>query len=217
MTRCLPADWPIEISYAENGKEGLEVIRAGKGELVFLDLNMPVMDGYDVLHEIQSKDLPALAIVVSGDVQEEAYNRVKKLGAIEFIQKPVSPEQIIKILRDYGIHEHHENGKVREEALEVRAEEGYQEMANIALGRAVKLLAQYLDVFVEMAVPHASHLALSELHMALQHISVNDTVSAVSQGFVGGGISGEALLMFNDSNVEKIANLLHYDKEIDAE
>jgi chemotaxis protein CheY-P-specific phosphatase CheC len=222
MTRCLPANWPIDITYAENGREGLEIIRAGKGELVFLDLNMPEMDGYDVLREIQSQDLPAMAIVVSGDVQEEAYVRVKQLGALEFIQKPVSPEQIVKILRDYGIHDSNihgsgENGKRREESLEVHAEEAYQELANIALGRAVKLLAQYLDVFVEMSLPHASHLALGELHMALEHISINDKVSAVSQGFVGGGIAGEALLMFNDSNTEKIANLLHYDKEINAD
>ena len=237
MTRCLPPNWPIDISYAENGKEGLEIIRAGKGELVFLDLNMPEMDGYEVLREIQRHDLPAMAIVVSGDIQEEAYNRVKKLGAIEFIQKPVSAEQIVKILRDYGIHDHciaedciDENGiegscikdngeikKRRDDALEVRSEEGYQELANIALGRAVKLLAQYLDVFVDMSLPHANHLPLGELHMALEHISINDKVSAVSQGFVGGGIAGEALLMFNDSNTEKIAKLLHYDKEINAD
>jgi len=91
MTRCLPADWPIDISYAENDKEGLEIIRAGKGQLVFLDLNMPVMDGYDVLREIQSQDLPTMAIVVSGDVQEGAYARVKQLDAREFIHEPVSP------------------------------------------------------------------------------------------------------------------------------
>jgi chemotaxis protein CheY-P-specific phosphatase CheC/CheY-like chemotaxis protein len=214
MTRCLPADWPIEISYASNGKEGLDVIRAGKGDLVFLDLNMPEMDGYEVLSEIQSGDLPAMSIVVSGDVQEEAYSRVKKLGALDFIQKPVAVDDIIRILKEYGIHETATGNAPREADFSVNLEEGYQELANIALGRAVKLLAQYLDVVVDMSIPHASQLELAELHMALNHIKVNDRVSAVSQGFIGGGISGEALLMFNDSNIEKIASLLHYDKAI---
>lgn len=211
MTRCLPANWPIEISYAENGVKGLEVIRSGKGDLVFLDLNMPEMDGYEVLREIQSRDLPAMSIVVSGDVQKEAYQRVKKLGALDFIQKPVSSEEIVRILREYGIHETGSDQAVRADEIVVQLEEGYQELANIALGRAVKLLAQYLDVFVDMSIPRASHLALSELHMALNHISVDDQVSAVSQGFMGGGIAGEALLMFNDSNVQGIASLLNYD------
>tara|TARA_R110002073_G_scaffold1906_5_gene13393 strand:- start:255 stop:1232 length:978 start_codon:yes stop_codon:yes gene_type:complete len=211
MMRCLPADWPIEISYASNGKEGLDVIRAGKGELVFLDLNMPEMDGYEVLSEIQTHDLPAMSIVVSGDVQTEAYSRVKKLGALDFIQKPVSVDEIIRILKEYGIHDA-ATGEHRDDEMAVPFEEGYQELANIALGRAVKLLAQYLDVFVEMSIPHAYQLALGELNMALSHIQVDDRVSAVSQGFMGGGMGGEALLMFNDSNLESIASLLHYDK-----
>lgn len=141
MMRCLPADWPIEVSYASNGKEGLAAIRAGKGDLVFLDLNMPEMDGYEVLSEIQAKDLPTMSIVVSGDVQTGAYSRVKKLGALDFIQKPVSADEIIRILKDYGIHTT-ATGEHREDDLPVQFEEEYQELANSALGRAADLLAK---------------------------------------------------------------------------
>jgi chemotaxis protein CheY-P-specific phosphatase CheC len=220
MARCLPGDWPVEISYAANGKEGLDVIRAGKGEVVFLDLNMPEMDGFEVLEHIQSDDLNALSIVVSGDVQEESYSRVKKLGALDFIKKPVSTDEIIRILHAYGIHEpaaSEMTGEVAHVGEEFREEEAFQEMANVALGRAVKLLAQYLDSFVEMSIPHASNLALGELQMTLQHVSVDDRVSAVSQGFVGSGISGEALLIFNESNIQSIAELLKYEGEINDE
>ena len=217
MTRCLPGDWPVEITYAANGKEGLDVIRAGKGEVVFLDLNMPEMDGYEVLEHIQSDDLNALSIVVSGDVQDEAYTRVKQLGALDFIQKPVSTDEIIRILQAYGIHEpaaSEVTGNVAHEGEAFREEEAYQEMANVALGRAVKLLAKYLGTFVEMSIPHASQLALGELQMTLQHVTVDDQVSAVSQGFVGSGIGGEALLIFNESNIQNIAELLKFEDEL---
>jgi CheY-like chemotaxis protein len=86
MARTLPKEWDVDISYATNGAEGLEVIRAGKGEIVFLDLNMPVMDGYEVLEAIQKEDLPALVIVVSGDIQIKAHERVKALCELDFIQ-----------------------------------------------------------------------------------------------------------------------------------
>ncbi len=207
----------MEIAYASNGQEGLEAIRAGQAELIFLDLNMPVMDGYEVLEEIQSQDLPALSIVVSGDVQEEAYSRVKKLGALDFIKKPVSTDEIIRILKTYGIHEpstSEATGNIAYEGDPVKSHEAYQELANVALGRAVKLLAKYLDNFVEMSIPHASEMEFAELQMALQHVSVDDRVSAVSQGFVGGGITGEALLIFNESNIESIAQLLNYEGEL---
>ena len=90
MARTLPKGWEVDITFAKNGAEGIEAIKAGKGEIVFLDLNMPVMDGYEVLEIIQREDLPALVIVVSGDIQIKAHERVKALGALDFIQNPDS-------------------------------------------------------------------------------------------------------------------------------
>ncbi len=103
MARALPKDWDVDISFAENGEMGLEAIKAGKGEVVFLDLTMPVLDGYGVLEVIKANDLPAMVIVVSGDIQPEAQTRVKALGAIDFIKKPTDKEKIVEVLSQYGI------------------------------------------------------------------------------------------------------------------
>ncbi len=105
MARALPSDWDVEITFAENGQVGLEAIKAGKGEVVFLDLTMPVLDGYGVLEAIKSNDLPAMVIVVSGDIQPEAQERVKKLGAMDFIKKPTNKEKITQVLTQFGILE----------------------------------------------------------------------------------------------------------------
>jgi CheY-like chemotaxis protein len=103
MSRSLPEDWPTEITFAKNGEEAIEEIKKGGQELMFLDLTMPVMDGYQTLEAIRKDDLPIMVIVVSGDIQPEARERVKKLGAIEFIKKPVDKDKIKKLLIDYGI------------------------------------------------------------------------------------------------------------------
>ncbi|MCH8550594.1 MAG: response regulator [Natronospirillum sp.] len=103
MARALPKDWDTEITYAANGEEALTAIRAGKGEVTFLDLTMPVMDGYAVLETIRKEDLPTVTIVVSGDVQPEALARVQKLGAIEFIKKPIDPDKTRTVLTQYGL------------------------------------------------------------------------------------------------------------------
>jgi len=52
VARSLPDDWEVDIEYATNGLEGLEAIRQGKGEMVFLDLTMPQMDGYQTIGAI---------------------------------------------------------------------------------------------------------------------------------------------------------------------
>ncbi|TNF32972.1 MAG: response regulator [Gammaproteobacteria bacterium] len=229
MARALPAGWDVDISFAGNGLEGLEVIKSGKSEIMFLDLNMPVMDGYQVLEYIRQHDLPVMVIVVSGDVQPEAYERVIKLGALDFIKKPVNAEQIEDILHKYGIWEKTE--KVRPVADKVAAKpvrknakpalndeaefiDSCQEIVNVAMGRAADLLARLLGAFVLMPIPNVNMLEASELRMALQFIKGRDSQSAVCQGFIGPGIAGEAFLIFNDASFNDIARLMKHEGAI---
>ena len=103
VARSLPEGWDVEITYAKNGVEGLAAIREGKGEMVFLDLTMPELDGYGVLEAVKSEQLKAIIIVISGDIQPTAHERVTSLGALDFIQKPVNPEKLRDVLEKFGL------------------------------------------------------------------------------------------------------------------
>jgi len=216
IARSLPKDWDISVSFAENGEQGVEAIRQGKGDIVFLDLNMPVMDGYQVLETICKDDLPAIVIVISGDIQPEAHKKVRDLGAIDFIQKPIHQEELVSLLASYGIYKagSHHSLEVEEPQANISLRDAMQEVSNIAMGRAGDLLARLLDVFVLLPIPNVNTLETSELHMALSSIASNDNVSAVSQGFISSGISGEALIIFHDSSFKDMAKLLKYDDKL---
>lgn len=103
MKRALPKDWDVEITEATNGEEAIAAYREGKGHVIFLDLTMPVKDGFQVLEQIKSDGLDSFVVVVSADIQPKAQQRVKELGAMAFVKKPVSTEVIISILKEYGI------------------------------------------------------------------------------------------------------------------
>lgn len=103
VARSLPDSWEVDVTFATNGNEGIEAIRAGKGEMVFLDLTMPGMDGYGVLERVKAEDLKCVIIVISGDIQPEARDRVKSLGALDFIKKPVNKEKLAEVLLTYGL------------------------------------------------------------------------------------------------------------------
>jgi two-component system chemotaxis response regulator CheY len=105
LVKSLPEDWEVDITQASDGAAALELYRAGKGAVIFLDLTMPVMNGFQVLEAIRHEGLDTFVIVVSADIQSGAMERVKALGAIGFIRKPVSTEAIRPILKEYGIHE----------------------------------------------------------------------------------------------------------------
>ena len=71
--------------------------------VMFLDLTMPVLDGFGVLEALRKEDMNSMVIVVSADIQPVAQERVMSMGAIAFVKKPVSAELISNVLKQYGV------------------------------------------------------------------------------------------------------------------
>ncbi len=92
-----------------------------------------------------------------------------------------------------------------------------QEITNVAMGQAGDKLARLLDTFVILSIPHIDIMRPSDIVMALHAIDTTDSVSGVCQGFIGGGISGEAMLLFNDTSFTDLAKLMNYDDELDPQ
>lgn len=91
----------------------------------------------------------------------------------------------------------------------------YQEISNVAMGQAADKLARLLDVYVILPIPRINIISASDLHMALAGANTSDNVSTVCQGFIGSGIAGEALLIFNDASFTDLAKLMKYEGTLD--
>lgn len=209
--------WNVEVTFAEHGLAGLEAIRGGKGDIMFLDLNMPIMDGYQVLERIRGDDLPVLVIVISGDIQPEAQAKISNLGALAFIKKPVEPIVITNILRTYGLLEELETtpSKPHNEVADIKFADYYQEIANVAMGQAAELLAKFLSTFVHLFVPKVEQITPSILEQRLIS-AVNDEHVLISQGFIGGGVAGESILISN-AKPEQVSQLISHSGQEDNE
>lgn len=217
LLRALPADWAVTISQASNGEEALEQLRAADFDLLLLDLTMPVLDGYGVLAALKAEGRAQKVIVVSGDVQEEAIRRVKELGALAFLKKPADPELLRQTLDKLGFL-NTPAAPVAPPAVvagepKVSFRDGFREVINVAMGQAAALLARVLGVFVQLPIPNVNILEVSELHMALADAQRGNGLTAVCQGYIGGGISGEALLIFHDSEVGDMAKLMRWQQQ----
>ncbi|WP_454720328.1 MULTISPECIES: response regulator [Cupriavidus] len=106
LIHALPDDWDIEISEATCGIEALAAYRAGLASIMFLDLTMPDMTGYEVLAALRREELNTFVIIVSADVQTGAKERASANGAVAFVEKPVSRDKLLPILREYGLYDH---------------------------------------------------------------------------------------------------------------
>ncbi|MDD5400876.1 MAG: ATP-binding protein [Sulfurimonas sp.] len=90
-----------EIDVAKNGKEAVDMFERGKYELILMDLQMPVMDGYEATKIIRSidKDIPIIAL--SANVMKDEIQKTKTAGMNEHLAKPIDVEKFFTTLSRY--------------------------------------------------------------------------------------------------------------------
>lgn len=95
MTRALDRG-DFQISEASGGQEALDLLQSQVFHLVLLDLLMPEVDGFHVLERMQSdQQLARIPVIMVSAVEEkEAVERCLKIGAVDYIAKPVGAETL---------------------------------------------------------------------------------------------------------------------------
>lgn len=90
--------WDIELAEAKNGAEALELFNHHNYDMLLLDLEMPVMDGFDTIREVRKKDplLPAVAFTAA--VFENMQETLAGHGFSSYIQKPFRPEDLYNLI-----------------------------------------------------------------------------------------------------------------------
>lgn len=100
MKSCIPKDPNYELFDAADGQNGVEKYKEVKPDLTFMDLTMPVMDGFQALAEILKFDPKAMVIVCTADVQIKAIAKAHDLGAFSVVKKPPAKESIAAAIRE---------------------------------------------------------------------------------------------------------------------
>lgn len=103
VMRAIPENWDVDITEAQNGVEAIANYEQGLADVMFLDLTMPEMDGFQVLEHLHNIDAKSVVIVISADIQPYAQERVRQLGAVTFLQKPLDPSQLKQVLHEVGL------------------------------------------------------------------------------------------------------------------
>jgi len=90
-----------EVTEAEDGKDALRVLAEGlKVDLIITDLNMPQMDGFDLITALRSnpahKYVPILILTTESDPAKK--ERGKAAGATGWIVKPFNPEKLVQVV-----------------------------------------------------------------------------------------------------------------------
>jgi DNA-binding response OmpR family regulator len=84
----------FEVITAYNGEEALHLIEAQTPEIVLLDIKMPVMDGMQMLKEVRRRNKHCKIIMVTAVDDTEKAQEARNYGAVGYITKPLSLEQL---------------------------------------------------------------------------------------------------------------------------
>ena len=88
----------VEVFEGQNGQEAFDLYKEHLPEIVFLDLTMPVMNGFEALSKIKEFDKNAKVVIISADIQKLSMDKALQLGAFNFVKKPIDLEKMQQIL-----------------------------------------------------------------------------------------------------------------------
>ena len=103
IIRDMLADTGYEIVEAENGEEALAAIAKARPDLILMDIQLPVMDGYAATRRIKTdpalKSIPIIAVTSYALSGEE--KKAREAGCDDYVPKPYSPRQLLAKIRRY--------------------------------------------------------------------------------------------------------------------
>jgi CheY-like chemotaxis protein len=91
----------FEVKVAENGLEGIKVWEDWSPHLIWMDMRMPVMDGYEATRNIKARDSSTVIIALTASAFEEERSQVIAAGCHDFVRKPFQTEVIFAKMGEY--------------------------------------------------------------------------------------------------------------------
>ncbi len=99
LLRELLIRWNFEVAEAVDGLQACKMLETYRPDILLLDIKMPKLDGLGVLSEMRSRRLSVPTFIISGEGGISDAVRAVKLGAEEYLEKPVEPNQLRMLMR----------------------------------------------------------------------------------------------------------------------
>ena len=96
VARKFLSRWDIKVDVAENGRESLEKTSGNGYDLILMDLQMPIMDGYTAATELRKLGVKTPILALTASVMLDVGDKVYKAGMDDFITKPFDPDDLYK-------------------------------------------------------------------------------------------------------------------------
>lgn len=91
--------WGLKVTLASNGKEAIEKMKGEKFDLVLMDMQMPIMDGYTACTQLIKDSCQVPIIALTANAMKEDRERCLQAGCKDYITKPIQRNQLLQVLQ----------------------------------------------------------------------------------------------------------------------
>ena len=105
ITRKFLEKWDIIFEIVDNGQKAIDIVQQKEFDLILMDIQMPIIDGYLAtktirsLHDIKYKNIPIIALTASGET--EIQSNIKDSGITDYLTKPFNPTELYSMIKKY--------------------------------------------------------------------------------------------------------------------
>ncbi len=159
-------DEGYDLYFADNGQHGLEIFNQVAPDLIFLDLKMPVMDGYDFLEAVQhTHDSPFTLVIITGHGDDQEIQRCYMLGIDFFLKKPLNMVEICGLAKRCIELKRLENERAK---LLIKLEEARENLEQRVAERTAELSKTVTSLEEEIREHNLTSEKLNKRTLALQ-------------------------------------------------
>ncbi len=94
--------YPVHVEVVENGQEAIDRVEEKDYDLIFMDLHMPVMDGYEAARRIFEMKPGSKIVFLTADIMPDVREQIRALGVEDLLYKPFRQEQIADLISKYA-------------------------------------------------------------------------------------------------------------------
>jgi CheY-like chemotaxis protein len=99
LIKTILADWGLNVSIASNGKEAIEEVKKEKFDLILMDMQMPIMDGYSACLELTENKCEIPIVALTASAMKEDRERCLKAGCRDYLSKPIQKAVLLQTIK----------------------------------------------------------------------------------------------------------------------
>ena len=180
------------VSCALDGAKGLKKIEEELFELAIIDLNLPDLNGIEVMQRVREKNKEIMIIIITGDPSKDIPIKAMNLGAFNYIKKPYKPELMCETI-DRALEQH--KMRVQNALLLENFNDSTEELKQL-LGEKVKFWTSLIKEFQE------------PLNMANSHLNILDELIHNRPKYENQVAREEKVINIIQININRLLNLV---------